>query len=135
MAKRKTAKKIISSDGTESDLERQFLVDWRSVYPTFLPINNYEFHPVRKWRFDFAWPSHKVAVEIQGMGAGHCSLDGMTKDYDKHMGATHFNWKVIYLTKNHLLPGNVEGVIRLLAMILNIYQEPKPGYVPLGQRK
>jgi len=30
------------------------------------PIREYKFHPVRKWRFDFAWPKIKLAVEIDG---------------------------------------------------------------------
>lgn len=29
-------------------------------------IPEYRFHPTRKWRFDFAIPHIKVAIEIEG---------------------------------------------------------------------
>ena len=24
----------------------------------------FKFHPDRKWRFDFAWPEQKIAIEV-----------------------------------------------------------------------
>ena len=134
--KKKSTKRKVHNDGTESDLERLFLINWRSRYPHHLPFNNFEFHLTRKWRFDFAWPTHKIAVEIQGIGPGHCSLAGMTKDYDKLMEATKDQWKVIYLTSSHLLPENIDRVCRLIAMLLGIDVQPTTNsYVPLSQRK
>jgi len=132
---KKKAKKRINPDGTESDLERLFLSHWIKRYPTFPPINNYEFHATRKWRFDFAWVTHKIAVEIQGMGPGHCSLPGMTKDHLKHMAATIDNWKIIYLTTTLLLPENESASCAVVAKLLGIYKTPQTGYVPLSQRK
>ena len=29
----------------------------------------YRFHPTRKWRFDYAWPENKIALEVEG-GSG-----------------------------------------------------------------
>ena len=34
----------------------------------------------RRWRFDLAWPSFRVAVEIDGFGPGHYSKHGRAKD-------------------------------------------------------
>lgn len=34
------------------------------------PEREFRFHPERRWRFDFAWPDVKVAVEIDGGGYG-----------------------------------------------------------------
>jgi hypothetical protein len=31
-----------------------------------VPTREYVFAPPRKWRFDFAWPDIKLAVEING---------------------------------------------------------------------
>jgi hypothetical protein len=124
----------VFSDGTESDLERLFLSHWMRRYPRMPPSNNYPFHLSRNWRFDFAWITHKVAVEIQGMGPGHCSLSGMTKDYDKHMGALLDNWKVVYLTTTHLLPENEEGTCSIIARLLGIWQPPTNTYTPLRKR-
>lgn len=48
-----------------SYLEKQFMrLIQRHQLPN--PVREYQFHPVRKWRFDFAWPQIKVAVEIDG---------------------------------------------------------------------
>lgn len=52
----------------------------------------YRFHPARKWRFDFAFPSVKLAVEVDGRGhfAGK-----MTSDYDKQNEATRLGWRIL----------------------------------------
>jgi very-short-patch-repair endonuclease len=34
------------------------------------PVHNHRFHPVRRWKIDYAWPDQKLAVEIEG---GHRS--------------------------------------------------------------
>lgn len=30
------------------------------------PVREFRFHPVRGWRADFAWPEHKLLLEIEG---------------------------------------------------------------------
>lgn len=40
------------------------------------PIREYKFHPIRKWRFDFAWPKIKLAVEIDGGTFGGTKMLG-----------------------------------------------------------
>jgi very-short-patch-repair endonuclease len=54
----------------------------------------YRFHPTRKWRFDFAWPAYKVAVEIDGRGR-HQTVDGVRKDCEKHNEAVILGWAVL----------------------------------------
>ena len=29
-------------------------------------VKEYLFHPTRKWRFDYAIPDHKIALEVEG---------------------------------------------------------------------
>ena len=64
------------------------------------PEREYRFHPPRRWRFDFAWPAHKVAVEIEGIthygkGIGrHQSADGFVKDCEKYEAALLDGWWV-----------------------------------------
>mgnify|MGYP000595384776 FL=1 len=31
------------------------------------PEREHRFHPVRRWRFDFAWPGEKFSVEGEGI--------------------------------------------------------------------
>jgi very-short-patch-repair endonuclease len=117
----------------ESELERSFYSYWSAYYGIALPVLQHRFHPTRKFRFDFAWPRSKVAVEVQGMGVGHCSLQGMTQDYDKHLEALLLNWKIVYLTSKHLSPRNIQEVCDKVAQLLNVTRSAI--YVPLSRRK
>ena len=39
-----------------------------------IPIKEYRFHPVRRWRFDLAWKVEKLAVEVHSI----CHQDNTT---------------------------------------------------------
>ena len=57
----------------------------------------YRFDPERRWRFDFAWPEHMVAVEIEGglyQGGRHQSLKGFLADSEKYESALSLGWSV-----------------------------------------
>ncbi|MEQ3161647.1 hypothetical protein AAA214_00660 [Parabacteroides goldsteinii] len=46
-------------------------------------VAEYRFHPGRDWRFDFAIPSHRVAVEVEGgafNGGRHIRPEGYLRD-------------------------------------------------------
>ena len=47
-------------------LTEKFLAAWKeySGCPDHEPESELRFHPERKWRFDFAFPDHMVAVEL-----------------------------------------------------------------------
>ena len=50
------------------------------------PKKEFRFHPKRRWRFDFAWPDEKFAVEIEGLthsGGRHQRMDGFLRDAEK----------------------------------------------------
>jgi very-short-patch-repair endonuclease len=118
----------------ESELERTFYCYWSTYYPLALPALQYRFHPSRKFRFDFAWPRSKLAVEIQGFGPGHFSLQGATADYDRHIEALKLNWKIIYLTSKHLDPRRISDICEEIASLLSI-NKTQTGYVPLARRR
>jgi len=64
------------------------------------PVSEYLFHPVRKWRFDFAWPDYKVALECDGGiwkkgGGAHSRPAGIVRDIDKGNAAVLLGWRVI----------------------------------------
>lgn len=61
----------------------------------------FRFHPVRKWRFDFAWPAYMIAVEIEGAvwsGGRHTRGKGFTEDCHKYNQATHLGWRIYRFT-------------------------------------
>jgi len=122
----------------DSALEAKFLREWTKRYPHMTPKTQYRFHPTRKYRFDFAWPTIKIAVEVQGYGAGHTSLPGMTQDYNRHLDAMLLNWKIVFLTSVHLKSDNVDTSLKRIAKLMGIPSTPNPirpkGYVPLRKR-
>lgn len=134
MAKSKRRKRVLASDGTESDLERSFLVYWNSQYPNAPPVTQHKFHPTAKYEFDFAWPTCKLAVEVQGYGPGHFSVPGMTQDCLKGVAALKLGWRIVYLTSTLLLPENIGAITSSIAMILGIPPKSTSTYIPLSKR-
>jgi len=67
-------------------------------------VYEHKFHPERKWRFDLAIPSHKIALEYEGIYGGqsrHTTTKGYTADAEKYNQATIFGWRVLrYTAKN-----------------------------------
>lgn len=95
------------------------------------PEREFRFHPTRRWRFDFAWKSEKVAVEIQGglysapvfchvckarvmqrtrygklfpvfQGTGHTSGKAFDDDVEKYLEAAALGWTVITLSSKYI---------------------------------
>ena len=65
------------------------------------PVAEFEFNPERKWRFDFAWPEHRLAMEIEGgiwTGGRHTSPKGFFADMEKKNAAALKGWRILYLT-------------------------------------
>ena len=62
------------------------------------PETQYKFHPSRKWKFDFAWPAIKLAVEVEGgiwINGRHSRASGMQKDMEKYNAAVKLGWRVL----------------------------------------
>lgn len=67
----------------------------------------YRFHPVRRWKMDFAWPELLLAVEIQGgtysrKRSGHTTGTGTQRDYEKNNAAVLLGWQVLYFSSKDL---------------------------------
>jgi len=61
------------------------------------PEREIRFHPTRNWRFDFAWPQRRIAVEIEGgvWSAGrHTRGAGFIGDCEKLNEAARLGWTV-----------------------------------------
>ena len=84
------------------------------------PILEHAFHPKRRWRFDFAWPERKVAVEVEGgtwSDGRHTTGSGFEKDCEKYNQATLLGWKVFRFTSGMIESGEA---IKLIQEILEI---------------
>lgn len=69
------------------------------------PRAEFEFHPVRRWRFDYAWPAQKIAVEIDGgvWNTGrHTRGTGFIEDQRKRNAAAILGWRVLHYTPDRL---------------------------------
>ena len=65
------------------------------------PIEEFRFHPKRRWRFDLAWPDRKLAVEIEGgvySHGRHTRGKGFTRDCAKYNEAVILGWRVLRVT-------------------------------------
>jgi very-short-patch-repair endonuclease len=72
------------------------------------PEREYRFHPIRKWRFDLAWPAYKVAVEVEGgvyIQGRHSRGSGTEKDCEKYNTATMLGWRVLRYTGKTIKSG------------------------------
>lgn len=66
----------------------------------------WRFHPVRKWRFDYAFPKEMVAVEIDGglfIGGRHSGGMGQKRDFEKLNAAAEMGWRVFHFTPGERL--------------------------------
>ena len=74
----------------------------------------WKFHPERKWRFDLAWVSKKVAVEVHGgtwTGGRHTRGTGFEKDREKMNEAALLGWLVLEVTGDQIRSGQALGWI------------------------
>lgn len=81
----------------------------------FAPIPEYRFHPERRWRFDFAWPDHLVALEVEGgvwSGGRHTRPRGFLADIEKYNAATTLGWRVLRTTPEALYSTRTLGLIK-----------------------
>lgn len=67
------------------------------------PTREFRFHPERRWRFDFAFPDDKLAVEVEGgiwANGRHNRGSGFEGDCAKYNEAMLAGWRVIRVTSN-----------------------------------
>lgn len=65
-------------------------------------VKEYRFHPTRKWRFDFAITTKKIAIEYEGIYGGgksrHTTVQGYTGDTEKYNEAGKLGWTILRYT-------------------------------------
>lgn len=81
-------------------------------------VKELKFHPMRKWRFDYAIPEHKIALEVEGgvwTGGRHTSPKGFLNDIEKYNTATLMGWRVFRTTPDEL---HTNATLKLLRMAI-----------------
>lgn len=121
-------KPMVSNDGRivsrhyakaspEKDYISRHLLEWTQNHLVKL-LEEFKFHPDRKWRFDWCIPDLKIAIEFEGgifkATQGHNSIKGMLKDIQKYNAAQELGWKVI-----RMHPKNYQTVISEIEKLLS----------------
>ena len=69
------------------------------------PVAEFTFHETRKWRFDWAWPEQRIALECNGgiwVQGRHSRGSGLLKEHEKMNAAAVLGWKILYATPQNL---------------------------------
>lgn len=77
----------------------------------------------RRWRFDFAWPVHRVAVEVEGLAmrmiggqlvcvGRHTTVTGFRADLEKYNTATMLGWRVLRFEQQEIKNGNAVLLVK-----------------------
>lgn len=88
-------------------------------------VKEHMFHPKRKWRFDYAIPEHKIALEVEGgvwTGGRHIRAQGFLGDMEKYNTATLMGWRVFRTTPDNLYK---TATINLLRQAINGDYQPE----------
>ena len=73
-------------------------------------VTEYQFHPTRRWRFDYCWPELKIAVEVHGgtyTNGRHTRGGGFTVDREKMNEAAIYGWTVLEVTSAQVRSGQM----------------------------
>ena len=100
-AKKKAANKRLAERRKQELLEAIAAKGWPA------PVVEYEFSPLRGWRFDYAWPKYRLALESEGAvwAAGrHTRGSGFVDDMEKYNSAALAGWLVLRTTTDGLDP-------------------------------
>jgi very-short-patch-repair endonuclease len=98
--------------------QSNFRLLWRSICGPLL-VEELQFNPDRKWRFDFAHPQTQTAIEIEGGARGrgksrHTSFSGYANDCEKYNAAAMAGWFVIRLTPQQVTFKGLEQIAQMI---------------------
>ena len=71
-----------------------------------IPETEFKFCKDRRWRFDYAFPKYKIAIEQEGgiwIRGRHNRGTGFIKDMEKYNMAVLLGWRVLRYTPEQLL--------------------------------
>jgi very-short-patch-repair endonuclease len=99
-----------------SRLESRFELLWRAHGGPELE-KEFRFHPVRKWRADFAHLTSRTLIEIEGgiyVNGRHNRGAGFAADLEKYLEASLAGWRVVRLGPNELTAAHIERLVSLV---------------------
>lgn len=100
LSKRAERSKFLQTQGKQKYWIQLNLVDWCNAKGVEL-VTEFQFLPNRKFRFDWAIPSLKIAIEYEGIfseKSRHTTFSGYSRDAEKYNAAVAGGWRVLRYT-------------------------------------
>jgi len=99
------------------DARREYerFAHWCMVHHIPRPEPEHLFASPRRWRFDYAWPALRVALEIDGAvwtQGRHTRGSGRLADMEKFNAAATLGWRVLYRTPGQKYTEETARLIR-----------------------
>jgi hypothetical protein len=93
----------------DNDAELLFLFQVKATGLPF-PICQHRFAQCigREWRFDFAWPAHKIALEVQGgiwIKGAHADPKAILRNMEKQNYAALLGWRQFQFSPDQVKSG------------------------------
>jgi hypothetical protein len=116
------------------DKKQLFKTAWVQLAPGCPePVGEYGFHWQRNWRFDFAFPQYKIAVEVEGgvySRGRHVRPQGYTDDIQKYNTALAMGWRVFRFTTKQLTDDPFSAVLAVRkALDGQVLKRPAVGFL------
>ena len=108
--------KVFRGANPPSRLERRFETLWKALGGPELE-REFRFHPVRRWRADFAHLPSRTLIEIEGgiyVNGRHNRAAGFAADLEKYLEASLDGWRVMRLGPKEL---RSECIKRIVTMV------------------
>lgn len=85
------------------------------------PVEEFKFHPKRKWEIDISWPEHKLALEIEGgiymkdengNAKGHRAIARFLSDMEKYNNLSLLGWSLLRFTTKEMVSCESYDIVR-----------------------
>lgn len=102
------------------------------TFGVLAPEREHVFYPGRKWRADYCWPQHKLAVEIdggvfmRGGGGRHNHPGGFKKDQEKRNAYAMLGYRVMTFRPEEARNGKAAQLVRHWFAVWTTEQVGKP---------
>lgn len=115
---------IQESEQRSKSTEKQSIIGGETMFSRLVMtiiglrvVQEYKFHPIRKWRFDYAIVEYKIAIEVEGGiwrkgGGAHSRPANIIRDIEKYNQAAVSGWVVIRVTPQELISNKTIRLIK-----------------------
>ncbi len=78
-------------------------------------ISEFRFHPVRRWRADYALVDYRILIEVEGavwIQGRHTRGSGFVKDIEKYNTATSMGYSILRVQPKDLMSSGLLDLIK-----------------------